>query len=184
MRWLGLAVLAAVGAMAEQTVPAGDASLVARLGRVFEDGIDGLGLSWLGGGVRVSHTGSTLRATFGVAAAPFRVGFYQSDEGYMPFEGVAWVPASGLNETVVVGAGAGVIDVVSMPLTLIIRSRRTGLGVELYPRTQGSRRPPPLPRQPFCCMQLLNEPADWFAPGVARLLSLSTDGKVRFSGSC
>lgn len=96
----------------EQTVPAGDTSLVATLGRVTVLGDSTLDLSWLGGGVRVVHTGTTLRATFAAVSSPFHVGFYQSNEGYMPFEGIAWVPGSGLNETVVVGAGAGTVDLI------------------------------------------------------------------------
>jgi hypothetical protein len=102
---LGLVAAVAVGAAGEQTVPAGDTTLVARLGRVTSVGTSAVGLSWLGGGVRVNHTGAVLRATFAVAPSPFHIAYYQSNEGYMPFEGIAWVPASNENETVVVASG-------------------------------------------------------------------------------
>lgn len=117
---LGLRRAAAIGAVicaarADQTVLATDAAHVTLLGRPFP-APPGVGLSWLGAGVRVAHTGSTLRATFGVTGKAFKVALAQSNSGAQHWQGVVWVAASGAPETVVVGSGAGMVDVVlSMP---------------------------------------------------------------------
>ena len=108
----------AASVVADETVSATDTSKVARLGRTFLPSGGGLGLSWLGAGVRVAHSGSALRATFAVAGSSFKVAFSQSDAGAMHWQGVSWLPATGASETVVVGArgGGGVVDVVlNMP---------------------------------------------------------------------
>jgi hypothetical protein len=98
-------------AASDTTIPSTDPR-VHRLGRTFTNA-EGLGVSWLGSGARVSHTGKTLRVMFAASKSAFKVAFYQSNEGYYPFQGVAWVPGSGLNETIVIGAGsAGTINVV------------------------------------------------------------------------
>lgn len=94
------------------TIGASDARYVTPVGRTFPVGSSALGLSWLGGGFRVAHSGSVLRATctttsaFG-ASASFKLGLYEASEGNMPWQGVVWCPASGLNETVTIGVGAG-----------------------------------------------------------------------------
>ena len=93
------------------TIDAGDARFVTPLGRTFAVGA-GLGLSWLGGGFRVTHTGKVLRATVTTGASnAFKLSFSQSAEGYMPFQGISWVPASGMNESIVIASGAGTVDV-------------------------------------------------------------------------
>ena len=100
---------------ADETVLATDASYVTLLGRTYVPR-EGVGLSWLGAGVRVAHTGAALRATFGVAGAAFKVAFSQSNAGAQHWQGVSWVPATGARETVVVGAHGGTVDLVlSMP---------------------------------------------------------------------
>ena len=108
---LSLAV-AAVVADAVSVVSAGDAAFVTPIGRSFPVGA-GLGFSWLGGGLRVSHTGTVLRAICSTAygAKAFKVAFYATSQGNFPFEGVAWVPATGANESVVVASGAGKVAV-------------------------------------------------------------------------
>ena len=95
-----------------RVVNAGDASFVTPIGRSFPVGT-GLGFSWLGGGLRVSHTGTVLRAVCSTAfgAHAFKLSFYQTSQGNFPFEGIAWVPATGLNESVVVAVGAGKVAV-------------------------------------------------------------------------
>ena len=107
--------LAAAAARADQTVLATDAAHVTPLGRPFPAPA-GLGFSWLGAGVRVAHTGGTLRATFGVAGRAFKVAFFQSNSGAQHFEGASWVAATGAQESVVVGSGGGTVDLVlNMP---------------------------------------------------------------------
>lgn len=107
----GVFVCAAVGA-GPTTINAND-PLIVPLGRTYPSGASGIGLSWLGGGASVTHTGKVLRATFAATTSSFKVTFSQSDEGYMPWEGVAWIPGSGQNETVTIGASsAGTINVV------------------------------------------------------------------------
>jgi hypothetical protein len=102
-------------AAADQTVLATDASHVSLLGRPFA-APNGVGLSWLGAGVRVAHTGSVLRANFGVAERSFKVAFFQSNSGVQHWEGVSWVPATGAPESVAVASGGGTVDLVlSMP---------------------------------------------------------------------
>ena len=100
------------------TVLATDARFVTALGRPYAPagGGAGLGCSWLGCGVRVSHTGRALRATYAATASFFKVAAAQSDEGYMPWQGQLLVPASDNNETVAVAHGAGVVDIMlSLP---------------------------------------------------------------------
>jgi hypothetical protein len=104
-------------ALADQTVLATDAAHVTLLGRTYvaPGAGGGVGLSWLGAGVRVSHTGSVLRATFGAvdAGIGYKVAFFQSNSGAMHWEGVSWVPATGAPETVSVSSGGGAtVDVV------------------------------------------------------------------------
>ena len=110
------AIFAASSAAADQTVSATDAAHVSPLGRPYAAPGGGLGLSWLGAGVRVAHTGGVLRATFGVAGRSFKVAFFQSNSGAQHFEGNSWVPASGANESVAIASGGGTVDVVlNMP---------------------------------------------------------------------
>jgi hypothetical protein len=98
-------------------VLATDAAYVTVLGRPYAPAAGGgLGCSWLSCGVRVSHTGTALRATFGASGAAAKVAVAQADEGYMPWQGVALVPASGGNETVALAHGAGLVDItLSLP---------------------------------------------------------------------
>jgi len=117
-----LAALAVLGraALADQTVLATDAAHVTPLGRPFAPASGGgVGLSWLGAGVRVAHTGRVLRATFGAVSSGigFKVAFFQSNAGAMHWEGVSWVPATGASESVSVSSGGGAtVDVVlNMP---------------------------------------------------------------------
>lgn len=101
-----------VGASGATTVNANETAFVTLLGRTYPAGAGGVGLSWLGAGVRVSHTGKTLRATFGATPSSFKVAFTHSVTGYMPWQGVSLVAGSGVSETVVVGNGQGTIDMV------------------------------------------------------------------------
>jgi hypothetical protein len=114
---LAAAMLAcAAPACADETVLATDTAHVTRLGRPYLTGSAGLGLSWLGSGVRVAHTGRALKATFGVAMVGFKVSFAQSNQGAMHYEGNSWIAATGLSESVVIGSSAGTIDMVlNMP---------------------------------------------------------------------
>jgi hypothetical protein len=108
---LCLGLLLASLARAGQTVLATDAAFVTRLGRPYV-GSAGLGLSWLGAGVRVAHSGKTLRATFAPALRAFKLALFQSNEGASHFEGNSWVPGSNVSESVAVANGGGVVDVV------------------------------------------------------------------------
>lgn len=73
-----LALLASqfLSAWALATIPATD-PMVQQLGRVFPVSDTAVGLSWLGGGLRVAHTGRVLRATFAPARSSYKVAFYQ-----------------------------------------------------------------------------------------------------------
>ena len=107
-----LAILATASTASATVISAGDAAFVRPLGRAFPVG-SGLGLSWLGGGLHVSHTGSVLRVTVQAHSRPFKFAMYESTQGNDPWQGVALVPASGANETFVASAGgAGEVKVV------------------------------------------------------------------------
>jgi hypothetical protein len=123
--WRALALLSAAAAAAASaaasaasagaTVAAANTTYVARLGRAFSsDALSapgGLTLSWPGSGVRVSHSGGILRATFAASlSAGFKVAVWHTDSAYLHAEAVVWVPASGRPETVVVSSRAGVVD--------------------------------------------------------------------------
>lgn len=108
-----LAVLAPSAAI--QTIAATDPAFVTPVGRTFPVG-SALGLSWLGGGFRVAHTGNVLRATCATtsplgATGSFKLAIYESNEGNLPWQGVVWCPATGLNETVTIGVGSGAVVV-------------------------------------------------------------------------
>jgi hypothetical protein len=99
----------------DETVDATDEAHVTLLGRTFASSA-GVGLSWLGAGVRVAHSGSVLRATFATAGKSFKVAYTQSTSGAQHWEGVSWVAATGAPETITVASGAGTVDVVlNMP---------------------------------------------------------------------
>lgn len=105
-------------AVANVTVLATDIAFVSRLGRPYlpPAGSPGLGLSWLGSGVRVAHSGRVLRATFAPTSCAFKIYSSQLDQGTRRWQSVAWVPASGAAETVTIGSGASMVDVVlNMP---------------------------------------------------------------------
>lgn len=97
---------------AATSVNAADTRFVTPVGRSFVVGT-GLGFSWLGGGLKVQHTGTVLRATCSTAygARTFKLSFYQSSQGNVPWEGVSWVPATGQNESIVVSVGSGEVGV-------------------------------------------------------------------------
>ena len=109
-----------------------------------------LGLSWLGGGLEVSHTGSVLRATFQAhPAAAYKISVYQSDEGNLPFEGIAWIPATNLNESVVVGAaGGGTVRILlNVPADYWARGADAAVILSLESNGVFNKAPvPPLPR--------------------------------------
>ena len=111
------AALCAAAGPPSTTVLATDAAFVTVLGRPYAPaGGAGVGCSWLGCGVRVSHTGRALRATFAATGSFFKVAVAQSNENYMPWQGQLLVPASDSNETVAVAHGAGVVDLtLSLP---------------------------------------------------------------------
>ena len=74
-----LAVLAPSAAL--QTIAATDPAFVTPVGRTFPVG-SALGLSWLGGGFRVAHTGTVLRATCATtsplgATGSFKLAIYE-----------------------------------------------------------------------------------------------------------
>ena len=97
-------------ALCDQTISATDPAFVTRFGRTFNytgGNSSGVGLSYLGGAVRVAYTGKVLRATFAPSPKSYKVSFQQSDEGYRPWQGVSWVAGTGIPETVVVGTGGG-----------------------------------------------------------------------------
>ena len=98
---LALAQLPAAS-LAEQTVLATDAAFVTPVGRPYPSAAaaGALGLSWLGGGVRVSFTGRALRATFAPTLVGFKIRVTQSSFGYFPVQGVVWVLGSNASETV------------------------------------------------------------------------------------
>ena len=103
---LALALLLPPSALSEQTVLASDAAFVTRVGRPYPSALPGaLGLSWLGGGVRVSFTGRALRAAFAPTLAGFKVRVTQSVDGYFPAQGVVWVLGSNATEAVPVASG-------------------------------------------------------------------------------
>ena len=112
---LGCALaLALLSARASETMSPLDARALP-LGRPFATPA-GLGLSWLGAGVRVAHSGRRLTATFLAPGASFKVTFSLVVSGAAHWEGVAWVPASAANESVTVAAAPGQVDVVlNMP---------------------------------------------------------------------
>ena len=105
------AALLPPAALAAQTVLAGDPAFVTPVGRPYFTAAGApagsVGLSWLGGGVRVSHSGSVLRATFAPSVAGFKVRVTQSVQGYFPEQGVVWVVGSNESETVPVASGNG-----------------------------------------------------------------------------
>ena len=93
------------------TINADDARFVTPLGRTQSLPGGGLALSWLGGGLRVAHTGTVLRATCASTSAfgstgNFKLALYEDEEGQSVYQGASWVPATGANESVVVGVGA------------------------------------------------------------------------------
>ena len=96
-----------------QVINAADPAFVTPLGRAFPSQ-GGLGFSWLGGGLHVSHTGSVLRATvLAHPSHPFKFSTYESTQGNDPWQGVAIIPATSQNETFVASAGgAGAVKVV------------------------------------------------------------------------
>lgn len=100
------ALAALATAHAAQTILASDPAFVTPLGRPYRTPT-GLGLSWLGAGARVSHTGTTLRATFAPALRAFKVTFSQTNSNAMHYEGSAWVAGSNATETVTVAAASG-----------------------------------------------------------------------------
>jgi hypothetical protein len=110
-----LALAASSAARGAAVIAAGDTTYGTPLGRTTTNPASrALALSWLGGGLEVSHTGTTLRATFAPAPRNVRVGLYAGAEhGEVPWEGVALVPASGANETVVIGQYAGLVRALS-----------------------------------------------------------------------
>ena len=100
---------------ADQTVSSTDSSHVTLLGRTYVSGA-GVGLSWLGSGVRCSHSGYALRATFLAAKRSFKITFSQSNSNAMHYQGNSWVAATGIEESVVIASGAGIVDLVlNMP---------------------------------------------------------------------
>ena len=105
--WLCLC-FAPLVALAEQTVFAADSAHVTPVGRPYPGDLSSsLGMSWLGGGVRVSHTGTVLRATFAATTTGFKIRVTQAVQGYFPVQGVLWIPGSNVSETVPVASGNG-----------------------------------------------------------------------------
>jgi hypothetical protein len=96
-----------------QVISAADPAFVRPLGRAFPSQ-GGLGLSWLGGGLHVSHSGTVLRATvLAHPSRPFKFATYESTQGNDPWQGVVIIPATAANETFVASAGgAGEVKVV------------------------------------------------------------------------
>lgn len=97
-------------ALAAQTVLAGDAAFVTPVGRPYRDAdapAGSLGLSWLGGGVRVAYAGNVLRATFAPTVTGFKVRVTQSVQGYFPEQGVVWIVGSNVSETIAIASGNG-----------------------------------------------------------------------------
>lgn len=89
-----------------QIISAADPTYVRPLGRAIVPFNGGVGLSWLGGGVHVSHTGTVLRATaLAHPGSEFKVASYESTQGNDPFQGIAIVPGTSANESFVVAAG-------------------------------------------------------------------------------
>jgi hypothetical protein len=102
---------------ASQVINAADPAFVRPLGRAYPTS-GGLGFSWLGCGLHVSHTGTVLRAT--VLAHPtrsFKFATYETNEGNDPWQGVMIIPASIMNESFVAAAGgAGEVKIlINMP---------------------------------------------------------------------
>ena len=97
---------------ASQIINAADPKFVTPLGRAFPIS-GGLGFSWLGCGLHVSHTGTVLRATvLAHPSRPFKFATYEATQGNMPFQGILIIPASSMNETFVASAGgAGEVKV-------------------------------------------------------------------------
>jgi hypothetical protein len=88
-----------------QVISAADPAFVRPLGRAFPSA-GGLGFSWLGGGLHVSHTGSVLRATvLAHPSRPLKFATYESTQGNDPWQGVVIIPATALNESFVASAG-------------------------------------------------------------------------------
>ena len=106
-------LLTAAAVRGAQVISAFDPHFVRPLGRVFPSA-GGLGLSWLGGGLHVSHTGSVLRATvLAHPSRPFKFATYESTQGNDPWQGVVIIPASTANESFVASAGgAGEVKIV------------------------------------------------------------------------
>jgi hypothetical protein len=95
------------------TIYAGNTTYVTPLGRSFPVGISFLGLSYLGSGFRINHTGNIVRATIQACDTnAYKLMMNQHVEGYVPFQGISWIPTGGLNETITIGHGSGIIDVI------------------------------------------------------------------------
>lgn len=100
---------------ADETIASTDKTHVTLLGRTYSPA-EGIGLSWLGSGVRISHSGYALRANFQATKRSFKVTFAQSNNGAQHYQGNSWVAATGVAESIVVASGAGMIDLVlNMP---------------------------------------------------------------------
>jgi hypothetical protein len=105
-----------LSSFADETILATDKTHVTLLGRPYLPTNGGVGLSWLGSGIRVSHTGYALRATFAISKTSFKVTFSQSNAGVQHFQGNSWIAATGSQETTTIGSGSGMIDMVlNMP---------------------------------------------------------------------
>ena len=129
------------------TIAATDPAFVLPVGRPYPSTYapGALGLSWLGGGMRVAHNGTVLRATFAPTTAGFKVRVAQSSEGYFPIGGVLWVPGSNVSETLAIASGAGTVELVMNTAAQYIGGRN-GRTILLSLTTDGAFLPAPPPQ--------------------------------------
>lgn len=139
------AIAAVAACRALQTIDASDPAHVTLLGRPFLNAAGGgVGLGWLGAGVRVSHTGKVLRATFAATTAAYKVFATVSDEGYSPWQGVSLVAPSNASESVALVHGSGLVDVLLSVAPQYFDSASTG-AVILTLTTDGAFNAAPAP---------------------------------------
>jgi hypothetical protein len=113
LRFVGFAYLClclATSCRAQATIAAGNLSYVVLQGRTFPVG-SGLGLSYLGGGLEVTHTGNVLRLLVAACDTPFKLTISQGVQGFFPWQSVVWIPASAVNETITLAAAPGTVIV-------------------------------------------------------------------------
>ena len=81
------------------------------MGRSYAAGNGSVAFEWLGSGLRVAHTGTTLWATMIPTSAAYKISFTQENEGFFPQQGRAWITPASAGSPIVVASGAGTVRV-------------------------------------------------------------------------